>query len=529
MTFLSPLFLLGLISLPIPFIIHLWHRHRMRKLEFPSIALLRRAEHGEKALKRLKELLLLILRTLALLFLVLGFANPGVLRKQKVAILDNSYDMMAKSNSQTIFESGEKVANQLKVKGYKILLASGDVYPGECKYQRFSIPTEGVNYVITKSGKMPQIPGIELKELTGGEDNFAIDSLFLTSSSLRAVVTNHTDAPGTRIVSFTSANQNLETRINTPPYATAVATFPITSPAEAVTLKIDDDDLAVDNTRYFVDLLPPPLKVLIVGTPDEAFFLKSALSPERGRSNIKVKVSSKLESPTNYDVIVFLSSEVKYTGEGTLVCSEKAAELKGFVTLNWLATTHPIFRGFKFIPELKKIKFTAREEVPIIGKVIAKFSDGTPAIMEIRPRNIQICFPLSLGSGELVLSPLFVPLMHRIMYWLANKPLEAHNFVVGETVRFKVSESKPYECISPAGTQKLLPRAESHGIYVYMTPEIPGIYEILELTEFAVNIDKALVQIPLSIEQTRVQVPIKKFFFIFVLVLLVAELIIRRL
>lgn len=94
--------LLPLIGLAaIPLIIHILSRLRLQKVAFPSLLLLASVRRERFSWLRLKELLLLILRTLALLFLLLAasrpyakFRLPGAGRAgDVVVILDDSYSM----------------------------------------------------------------------------------------------------------------------------------------------------------------------------------------------------------------------------------------------------------------------------------------------------------------------------------------------------------------------------------------------------------------------------------------------------
>src|SRR5437870_8030052 len=76
MSFMNPLFLLGLAAVAVPLIVHLVRRTRARKIEFPSLMCVRQGPQRTIRRKRLINWLLLLLRSLALLCLVLAFARP---------------------------------------------------------------------------------------------------------------------------------------------------------------------------------------------------------------------------------------------------------------------------------------------------------------------------------------------------------------------------------------------------------------------------------------------------------------------
>ncbi len=104
MSFLTPLFLLGLAGLSIPVIIHLIQRERKNVVQFPSLMFLRRIPYQSVRRRRIRNWPLLLLRLLALLFIVAAFARPFLRRpalaaaaaggaREVVILVDRSYSM----------------------------------------------------------------------------------------------------------------------------------------------------------------------------------------------------------------------------------------------------------------------------------------------------------------------------------------------------------------------------------------------------------------------------------------------------
>jgi Mg-chelatase subunit ChlD len=101
MAFLSPLFLIGTLAAALPVLVHLVRRTRARRLEFPSLMFLRRIEQKTIRKRRLRNLLLLALRSAALFLLAMAFARPyftteshadgGANRMLTVILIDTSY------------------------------------------------------------------------------------------------------------------------------------------------------------------------------------------------------------------------------------------------------------------------------------------------------------------------------------------------------------------------------------------------------------------------------------------------------
>jgi len=102
-SFLNPAFLWALPAAAIPIVIHLLSRRRLPEVSFPTTQFLRDLEPQEIRRLRLREILLLILRTLAILLLVLAFARPSLTPHNTVAhsaaavaiLIDDSESMAA--------------------------------------------------------------------------------------------------------------------------------------------------------------------------------------------------------------------------------------------------------------------------------------------------------------------------------------------------------------------------------------------------------------------------------------------------
>src|SRR5687767_10933933 len=104
MSFLTPLFLVGLIGLAIPVLLHLIQRERKRVVEFPSLMFLRRIPYQSVRRRRIRDWALLAMRLAALVLIVVAFARPFFKRdslsaaaqngaREAVILVDTSYSM----------------------------------------------------------------------------------------------------------------------------------------------------------------------------------------------------------------------------------------------------------------------------------------------------------------------------------------------------------------------------------------------------------------------------------------------------
>ncbi len=76
MTFLQPLLLLALPLAALPVIIHLIHLYRRRRIKWAAMLFLHAAQRMNKGLSRLRQVLILTLRVLALAAIVLMVSRP---------------------------------------------------------------------------------------------------------------------------------------------------------------------------------------------------------------------------------------------------------------------------------------------------------------------------------------------------------------------------------------------------------------------------------------------------------------------
>ena len=103
----NPIFLWGLPAVAFPVLLHLFYRRRKTHVSFSTVQFFRQRQRYLAHRRRLRELLLLLLRTLALLFLVLALARPlfqhlpfaVAARTDVVIVLDDTLSMGRKTGS----------------------------------------------------------------------------------------------------------------------------------------------------------------------------------------------------------------------------------------------------------------------------------------------------------------------------------------------------------------------------------------------------------------------------------------------
>ena len=113
MQFLYPAFLYALAALAIPVVIHLFNFRRFKRIPFTNVRFLKEIKHQTQSQNRLKHLLILLMRLLAVAFLVFAFAQPIIPEKDNIAtetgksvsvFIDNSFSMEGESESGVMLE-----------------------------------------------------------------------------------------------------------------------------------------------------------------------------------------------------------------------------------------------------------------------------------------------------------------------------------------------------------------------------------------------------------------------------------------
>lgn len=126
MKFANPQFLWALFSLLVPILIHLFHFRKFKTVFFTNVRFLRELKKETKSRSRLRHLLILLSRCLALAALVIAFAQPFIPNEftteqgdRAISIyIDNSFSMEAQGESSSLLELAKKHALEI-AKSYK--------------------------------------------------------------------------------------------------------------------------------------------------------------------------------------------------------------------------------------------------------------------------------------------------------------------------------------------------------------------------------------------------------------------------
>src|SRR5215475_8676105 len=143
MSFLNPLFLLGLAAVAVPVIVHLVRRTRAPRVEFPSLMFVRRIPQRTIRRRRMQNWLLFALRCLAFLLLVSAFVRPyfgsgqaDANRGQRanVILFDNSFSLRYGNRFDQAKQRARAVIDETRGNEPTMLVTFGQNYESQNKF-----------------------------------------------------------------------------------------------------------------------------------------------------------------------------------------------------------------------------------------------------------------------------------------------------------------------------------------------------------------------------------------------------------
>ncbi len=171
MSFLNPLILFGLVAAAIPLIIHLFNLRRPRRIDFSSLVFLRELQRSTMRRLRIRQWILLALRTLALASLILAFARPtlrgplaGVVgsaaRTSAAIVLDNSLSMTLRDRQGEYLRQARDLAFGIvegTAAGDEVTLvpSAGPAAPAGEPFRSTAAVREAISSVTPEAGSRP--------------------------------------------------------------------------------------------------------------------------------------------------------------------------------------------------------------------------------------------------------------------------------------------------------------------------------------------------------------------------------------
>jgi hypothetical protein len=327
---------------------------------------------------------------------------------------------------------------------------------------------------------------------TEGSDAIAIVHNFSTEVAKEPITFTLDGRPAGVVLLAVPAQGAAEARLAIPPRAEG-------APPRSLAATVSDRfGYAADNTRYSVldpAAAPSVLAITASADPAEVFFFERALTVVEGPRGFRFTARSgaafsdmPAEALTGFDVIAILGTRgidravrerlAAYVraGGGLLLAAGPDVDasddmLPGVVRTRWRVrppkerrqgvpveterrqglpverestlalapddSRHPVFRPFGGAATLGNVTFRQSVEVnaPETAAVVARYSDGTPALVEEQVgagRVLLFASDLNDRWNDFPLQPVFVPFVHEMLRYLAAPRSLRSDYVVGE-------------------------------------------------------------------------------------------------
>ncbi len=601
MNFLNPLYLIAALAALVPLIIHLLHRQRARIEVFPSLEFLRRMMRKKTRRFHLKQILLLIVRILLLLFVAMALAGPtltggravrGHLPTTAVVILDDSYSMQRTEGANRLFEEAVKKTLDLldyfdRTDDVHVLTASrpsrnlGASGASDLDGLRAALREAGCTNRITDMAPplrqalsilqasrkpnreiyiisdMQQVGWEGLEEvLDAGELDIKVLALDMGGEAANACVKDidfripaGTDNLEMEVTFKRFNSENTQGRVAEVFLKDVLLDRAVFSAGESSVeteafslpgaegflwgeVAMAEDRLAIDDHRYYA----VPSRKRVVGVVGDAYYVKTALSPEGGGgfrpldmeegtlsreslAGVDVLVISNVSrfSPLEVDaisefvmaggsVLIFLGGGVDVGAynrnllprlgdmriEGTSPAGGTA-----FYTIERFERGHRIFEKFKAdVNPFADARFYQFMKVQAGGgHTIASFSDGSPAIVEVGDRVMVVTTPPDVAWNDFALTSQFLPVLHETLLYLSSRARLSRSYDLGEEILIPSTPAEGEVVLDgPAGVVRHFPDAGGRSVgYPIPSPDEAGIYFLRTdretLSVFAVNVD----------------------------------------
>jgi hypothetical protein len=195
MSFLYPVFLLAFLALAIPVIIHLFNFKRYRTVFFSNVQLLKRIKQESRKKSKLKQLLILASRLMAIAALVVAFSRPYIpvtnhisrSARQVVGIyVDNTFSMKTEGEKGPLLEQAKSKALEIAnsyLGGTQFMILTSDFLPEH----QFLLNKEQLIQEVAKikeSSRSPMLSDLYLqavRNLTTAADRKSEKALYILS------------------------------------------------------------------------------------------------------------------------------------------------------------------------------------------------------------------------------------------------------------------------------------------------------------------------------------------------------------
>lgn len=334
-------------------------------------------------------------------------------------------------------------------------------------------------------GDVPDRLTVDVDGIEGPAVNTAISALRVEGTEAVAIVQNYSPRPAGPEVVFTIDGRRVgAVAVSMVSGGSAEAKLSLEgqAPGALAATVSDREGYAADNARYAVfDTANAPLILAVTasGNPAESFYLDRAVGISDGPGGFRFRAVSgpafsdlQPQALADVSVIVILGTRgleqrgrellagFARAGGGLLITAGPDVDsailkgaLNGIVQTSWRDraaapprdmlrfapddSRHPVFRLFGGVGTLGNVSFSraALIDVPAAADIVARYSDGSPALVEERTAGGRVLiFASDINDrwNDFPLQPAFVPFIHEALRYLASSRRVKAEYLVGE-------------------------------------------------------------------------------------------------
>jgi len=605
MSFLTPLFLVGLSALAIPVLVHLIQRERKRVVEFPSLMFVRRIPYQSVRRRRIRHWALLLLRAAAIALIVAAFARPFLRQgasaavatggaREIVILLDQSASMgygdhfaraqeaaratvrgMSDGDRATLVLFAKNAEENMRATGDRVRLeaaiGAAKVTSGATRYGPAIKLAESIlsRSPVTRREAI-LISDFQKSGWSGSEEARFPESMTLATVSVASRDTSNLSVPsvtfarasfsGQERITVTAGLSNkgdavardvpvtLEVdgheiesqRATVQPRASGSVTFTAFTLAAANvrgTVRAGSDPLPADNAFHFVLTPIDPVSLVVVDNTaaDGSLFLSKALAIGTTPTFQIDSTAAARVTPSSFDkrAVAILNDTMfppaggagalkrfvergggllVIAGDHTTWPTAEAELLPGTLgpsvnrmsgrsgTLGYIDYSHPVFEVFKAprsgdFSAAHFFEYRSVEPAPS-DRIIARFDDGSAAAVERKVgagRVILWTSTLDDTWTDVAVKPVFLPLVHQLVRYLAQYEAPASWFTVGQVLDLNARTRGRGErlVVTPSGA-RLTPAAAAQNVKGLVELTEQGFYELRPAATASANRPEAV-------------------------------------
>jgi hypothetical protein len=359
MNFLYPAFLIGAVATAIPIVLHFLRRDVAPEVPFSAVRLLRRSPVSRSRRRRLRDLVLLAARIVALLLLAAAFARPYIVGATgssllRIVAVDRSFSMGVPGRFAHAIELALRAVDDARPGERVAILAFDDRAdiiepPGPAAAARAALGGLAPGFGATRYGalfaKAAEIAGAEggrlivvtdlqrsgwegeeravlpaglvldVKDTGAPPDNLSVAALRVAADRVVATIGNAGRTARAGQVRVERDGRTAATAsYDVSPGSSVEVPIAYRVPASGfITVAIEDPDgFAADNRRFAVlDPVAPQLILLVTsGSSESGFYMARALAVTGDRMDTRASPSSSMPPGdlSNYSAVVLLST-----------------------------------------------------------------------------------------------------------------------------------------------------------------------------------------------------------------------------